>query len=421
MNSGTEPDPGQPPLIQQASPPALPIHKSKGGRQALLLLLNLCLALFLAGAVLSFMDDSLLLLFNVPILTGPRGILVTFATFIGLLVYVTMGFTPLIPKRLFLPVALFNPAALLLAIPAWIFFYSRGQQISWVVSLCQLILALLIVWRLGRGFAPHSWMVCDELLRARPSFSWANLLGFWAVNLLLVLPATAGYLLFCSSVAIGHFSEGFIALRPVGFTVQVRNYVRADGKSILLVPMSHIGEPEYYRSLSQSFPTNSTILVEGVTDDKNLLTNRITYKRMATSLGLAQQQKEFKPSPIQVVHADIDVDQFTPGTIGFLNMVMLIHAHGLTADNLLQLFRSSTPPEFEEQLFADILHKRNRHLLGQIQQQLALSDKLVVPWGAAHMPEIAREIQQSGFHLDSAHEYVAIRFHHHPQAAPGPE
>jgi hypothetical protein len=300
---------------------------------------------------------------------------------------------------------------MLLTIPAWIYFYSLGQQVSWLVSLVQVVFGLVIVWRIQGGLKLRWPLVPKELVQGK-GFSWGNLAGFWSLNALVVLPAVLAYGAFCSSLAIDHFSEGFVALRRVGFTVQVRRYVRDDGKSILLVPMSHIGEPEFYRSLAKSFPTNSTILMEGVTDDKNLLTNRITYKRMATSLGLAQQQKEFKPSPIQMVSADIDVDEFTPGTISFLNLVMLIHAQGLTMENLLRLMQSSEPPDFEQQLFSDILRKRNRHLLQQIHQQFQQADTLVVPWGAAHMPEIAREIQKSGFRLDNAREYIAIRFHH---------
>jgi hypothetical protein len=54
--------------------------------------------------------------------------------------------------------------------------------------------------------------------------------------------------------------------------------------------MSHIGESEFYRGLSKSFPSNSISLMEGVSDTKGLLTNRISYKRMAASLGVAEQQ-----------------------------------------------------------------------------------------------------------------------------------
>jgi hypothetical protein len=34
----------------------------------------------------------------------------------------------------------------------------------------------------------------------------------------------------------------------------------------------------------------------------------------------------------------------------------------------------------------------------------------MVPWGVAHMPGVAREIQKAGFHLQEIHEYVVIRF-----------
>lgn len=411
MNSGTETGDRQPPVIQGPPPSLEPGLKPPTGRQPIVILLNLCLALFLADATISLMDDSLSLLLNVHLLAGVRGIFGTFALFLGFLVYVLMGFTPLVPKRVFLPVTLFTPFALLLTVPAYIYFFSRAQQVSWLVSLVQVVFCLVLLRRIHGRF-PTRWPLVPKELVQGKGFSWVNLFGFWSVTVLVMFPLVLAYLAFCSALAIDHFSEGFVALRRIGFTVQVRKYVRADGKSILLVPMSHIGEPEFYRSLATSFPTNSTILMEGVTDDQNLLTNRITYKRMATSLGLAQQQKEFRPSPVQMVSADVDVDQFSPGTISFLNMVMLVHAQGLTLENVLRLMQSAEPPDFEETLFNDILHKRNRHLLQEIHERSQQSDTLVVPWGAAHMPELAREIQKSGFRLESASEYVAIRFHH---------
>jgi hypothetical protein len=64
----------------------------------------------------------------------------------------------------------------------------------------------------------------------------------------------------------------------------------------------------------------------------------------------------------------------------------------------------------EARLFDDILEKRNQHLWGEIQKRLSQTDHIVVPWGAAHMPEIAAEIQQAGFKLDDTQRYVVIRF-----------
>ena len=159
-----------------------------------------------------------------------------------------------------------------------------------------------------------------------------------------------------------------------------------------------------------SFQTDSTILMEGVTDNRNLLTNKITYKRMATSLGLAEQQQAFKPIKGELVNADVDVEQFATNTIDFLNLVMIIHSKGVSVENVLKLTQYSPPPRFQEQLFDDLLRNRNRHLLQEIHSRLSDSDHIIVPWGAAHIPGLAKEILKSGFRLDETREFVVIRF-----------
>jgi hypothetical protein len=324
-------------------------------------------------------------------------------------IYGLMGLTPMIPKRWFLPVTLFNPVAGLAVIPFLMYFYDRMQQAAWVISLCQVILGVSILgW--VQGGMKFRWPLVAENRLATRRFSWPNLSAFLLVNVFVVLPAVVVYLVFCGALAVDHFSAGFLALRPGGFTVQVRKYARKDGKTIQLVPMSHIGESAFYRQLSQSFPTNSIILMEGVTDDRNLLTNKISYQRAASSLGLAEQQKEFKPSGGKLVRADIDVEQFAQNTIDCLNLVMLIHTKGLNEESLLALTHYSPPLHYEEQLFDDLLNKRNRRLLEELQARLSQSEIFVVPWGAAHMPGIAREIQKSGFRLVGTQDYVAIRF-----------
>jgi len=226
----------------------------------------------------------------------------------------------------------------------------------------------------------------------------------------VLLPLVAGYLFFCSARAVNHFSEGFVALHPAGVTVQVRKYVRDDGKTIEMFPMAHVADASFYRQVSQAFPTNSIILMEGVSDDGNLLTNKITYKRMANALGLVEQKATFAPGRGEVVRADVDVGQFSSSTIDFLNLVMLFHAEGVTAENISRMTQYSPPPQFEETLFNDLLVKRNEHLLGEIRSHLPTADNIMVPWGAAHMPGLAREIEKIGFHVAETHEFVVIRF-----------
>jgi hypothetical protein len=316
----------------------------------------------------------------------------------------------MIPKRVFLPVTLFNPATMLAIVPFFIYFYDRLQQVAWAFSAGQVIFGLGILY-LVQGGLKFRWPLIAEAQLTPWRFSWRNLSVFVVANLFVLLPAVIGYLLLCASLALSHYSEGFLALRPSGLTVQVREYVRGDGKTVQLFPMAHIGDAEFYRKVSQSFPSNSIVLMEGVTDDRNLITNKVSYKRMATKLGLAEQHEEFNPTQGKLVPADVDVEQFNTNTIGFLNLVRLIHSKGMDAETLLKLMRFSPPPYFEEQLLDDLLRKRNRHLLEELQARLPESDHLIVPWGAAHMPGLAEEIQKSGFRLAETSDYVVIRFH----------
>lgn len=373
----------------------------------LVILLSLGLGLFLADALVSLLDESLIRLLDVQVLTWLRVPLSLFTMLLALIIYGLMGLTPMIPKRVFLPLALFNPVATLVAIPALIYFYGRMHQIAWGIAFCQVLLGLLILYRVQGGLK-FRWPLVPEPQLADRRFSWRHLSVFLLVNVLVLVPAVIVCLGLCAVLAVNHFSDGFLALRPSGFTVQVRKYIRADGKTIQLVPMLHIGEPEFYQTLAQSFPTNALILMEGVSDEQNLITNKITYERMAATLGVAEQHEEFKPRG-ELVRADVDVAQFTSNTLAGLNLVMLIHARGMNPETLIKLMQFS-PPHFEEQLFDDLLRKRNRHLMGEIQTRLLQSENLIVPWGAAHMPEIAQEIQKAGFRVDETQEYVAIRF-----------
>jgi hypothetical protein len=403
--------PATPPPLVQSSPPAQPTPgRISFGRQLILILLNLCLALFLLDAAASLLNESFGLFLGTRLLSGLSGLIAFFMLLLGLLIYFLMGITPAIPKRIFVPVVLFGPVATLLTIPFLIYFYSLSQLIAWLGAVCQVAIAVGILFYL-RGSLKMSWPLFTEDRLGARSFSWLNLIGFISANVFVLLPVLVCYLFLCASLAVSHFGEGFLALRPNGLAVQTRKYVRNDGRTVQLVPMSHIGESSFYQALSESFPTNALILMEGVTDEQHLLTNKITYQRMAKSLGLAEQQREFKPSPVHLIHADVDVGEFRTNTINFLNLVMLIHGRGVTAENLLKVLQYSPSPDFQEQLLDDLLLKRNRHVLGELQSHLPDADYIIIPWGAAHMPGISHGLEKAGFRVADTHYYQAVRFH----------
>ena len=292
-------------------------------------------------------------------------------------------------------------------------------QIDWILSFCQVILGLGLLWWL-RGGLKFRWPIVEDKHLGDRRFSWLNLIVFLLANVFGVLPAMVIYTVLCATLTVNHFSGGFLALHPGGMTVQVRKYVRNDGKTIQLIPMAHIGEADFYRKVSQSFPSNSIILMEGVTDNQNLLTNKISYKRMAKSLGLTEQKVKFNPTRGEMVPADVDVDQFSTNTIDFMNLVMLVHSRGITPATVRKALQYSPPPDFQKQVFGDLLRKRNRHLWEEIQARLPQSENIIVPWGVAHMPEIATEIQKAGFRLNESQEYEVIRFHVFRKQSQGP-
>ncbi len=375
----------------------------------LVVILNVFVLLFMLSAVLSLLDATLVLGLGSHAFTAFGDIVSFLAIVAAVGIYGLMGLTPMIPKRWFLPLTLFFLTAFLVCTPLSLFCMDHVSLIGWLTSLCQVAIGALI-YRAILGGAKFRWMPVTVAQLGNRAFSGRNLLVFLLANIFVLAPSILLYLFAGTATAVSHFSEGFMALHPGGLSVQVRKYVRDDGKVIELFPMAHVADGDFYQHVAETFPTNSIILMEGVTDEHHLLTNKISYARMAKALGLSEQHHEFIPTRGRTLRADIDVDEFSTNTISLLNLAMLFHAQGMTPEVSHQLMDFSPPPDFEENLFGDLVGKRNQHLLTVIQTNLPLSDNIMVPWGAAHMPGIAREIQKVGFHLQETHDYMVIKF-----------
>ena len=378
-------------------------------RKQLSFFLSACLGLFVADGVLS-LGSALLSAFDIRI-PGAAEALVSLVGFSALaitfLTYLLMGLTPLIPKRFFLPIALFYPAGWLLLVPAAIYLQDQILSVILALSLVQVALGLTIAFLLKSGRTSRLELVPAGRLSGR-NFSWRHSIVFVLANVVM-LAAAITYLGLCSSLAVDHFTDGFVSLRPHGLDVRVRKYIRDDQKTIWLVPMVHIGHPKYYETLSKLLPAGGVVLNEGVTDRKNLLTNDVSYARAATMLGLEEQRKSFE-LPGKAVAADLDVDQFSPGTIHMLNVVLLPHSKGFNSETLKRLSEYQPTDEDVDQCWDDLLGKRNLNLLAGIASWLPESETIIVPWGAAHMPGIASGIQEMGFRCKEEQGITAIPF-----------
>src|SRR5690242_16304783 len=201
-----------PPPAIEAPPLLSPAPENKSGRRSVAKLLSFCLWLFLADGVVSFADDALILLFGAHGVSLIRG-LISFATLVMALgIYLLIGITPAVPKRIFLPIPLFFLASLLAMFTLAIFWYHRIEEIAFAVSTCELMFGVLLVAMSRRENSRHGAqsialrgseaasggamlgapgnarrrdagapresraLVGEEQLGAR-GFSWANLLG----------------------------------------------------------------------------------------------------------------------------------------------------------------------------------------------------------------------------------------------------
>jgi hypothetical protein len=394
-----------PPVI--ANPPPKLDGKSSPWRKPATILLSLFLGFFLASGLVSVLDDSCVLLLGNQLFTAISGILTLITLLVTTLVYGLVGLTPVIPKRIVLPVVFLTGLSLLLTLPVAIYGYQWLLQYDLIVSCGVVVLGLGIV-RWLQGNWKFRWPLVPEKHLGTRAFSWSNLSVFLLLNIFVLLPGVVVYLGGCAGLAVNHFTEGFVSLRPGGIVMQARRYARDDGKTILLFPMSHIAESGFYRSVAQSVSTNSVVLLEGVTDTGNLLTHGLSYKRAAKSLHLAEQHEDFNLNQGELVRADVDVSEFSSNTIALLNLVALVHAEGLNAHTLSLLLGYDPSPEAEEQLLNDLLLNRNQHLLKVLRARLSDSNSFIIPWGAAHMAGLAREIQKSGFHLVETRDFVAL-------------
>jgi hypothetical protein len=408
-----------PPVIRAAGVPG---EKPAAVRQAMAIVLSLQLGLFCGTAVVSVLDDSLVLISGLQILTGLSVVLTFLSLALTCVIYLLMGLTPLVPKRIFLPMLLFYVGGLLVSMFLMIRYFRHALLIDWGFSLCQLAVGLGFV-ALAQGGWKIRWpLLPDHRLGAR-LFSWGNTLAFLLVNFFLALTAATA-LGYGASRAVQHFTGGFVSLRPSGIVMQARKYMNAEGKTVQLIPMQHIADAAFYREVTRACPSNAVVLMEGVTDEHHLLTNKLSYARAANKLGLVEQKRQFDPVQCQVVFADVDVSEFTTNTLSLLNLVILIHTQGLNRDTFAQLQQFSQIPANDrelQQMFdqernifgtfqADLLDKRNAHLLREFWKRLPEGNYFVIPWGAEHMQGIAPEIEQRGFHLVETREIVSVRF-----------
>ena len=374
--------------------------------------------LFLTDGAFSLVDEATTLAFGSSPLSGVRAAFALAMLAMTLPMAAIIGMTPMAPKRVLVPPILFawwaGPA---MAYPIGLW---KPPHLALILAALQVLLAL-VVWYFAPNLSGTGRSLPIALRRAQ-AFSWKYLLVAGPVTALSFL------LLAASSVALGFSTQielltgGYVRVRPDGIYLVERQFQSGD-REVRLAGMMHIARREFYSGVlpSPDPAEPSVVLVEGVTDRKRLLGGRtLDYGRLAKLLNVTPQSDSVFSSRvaaeigrqgsgsgmaengagIHYKHADVDVESFHPQTVAFILAVIAIFQSNNLREFIELLADPSSPigsDNAQQQVMDDILFSRNQRLVAEIESSLKDYRRVVVPWGAMHLPEIESWLRDHDF------------------------
>jgi hypothetical protein len=328
------------------------------------------------------------------------------ALFLGALgIYAGMALSPRFSKRILLPGVV------------WVFWNQCGalplslyypDQSRWVVGVLQIGLSLLLIGCCG-GFA--SWS-CVARASRRPLFTVRNVIGAFLYSGALAVGMAAVWV-YSGLFLVDSKTAGYVRVDPRGVSLEERHFQRGN-QQVRLVGMVHIAREEFYQQTLKTIPEadSTVVLMEGVSDRGGRFGKHLGYAKLAGKLGLVSQTEsafqsqaagrvgEGTDNSVEYRRADVDVAEFQPSTLRYLEAVAGLFA----SENLMDALRKVQSPEspFHDQsvgaaAMKDILDHRNVHLIGEIEEALTTHDVVVVPWGAMHLPVIEKQLVDWGF------------------------
>jgi hypothetical protein len=319
-----------------------------------------------------------------------------------------LAISPRLPKRILLPSIAFLVWCLLGAYPLATGLEPPATS-ALALSGIQLALALATLCWIRLRSATHHWLLhANDLPRKPPRIGYT--LRFATATVLIAPPLLAGIAGLSFSAQIERATAGFMTFDLTGINSTAREYHREDQR-IDLIGMAHIGDDDVYLDLFESFAGRSTLLLEeGVTDEDGLIGDGPLYEMLAGRIGL-DVQPSFEamlaemsssdtgvPMP-EIRNADVDAKVFEEDTITVLGAATRLYRSDRLAPALkeFQATLEELGPEATEAAFRDLIDNRNAHLLGEIRAGLNDYQRIIVPWGALHLPGIEDAILGWGF------------------------
>lgn len=357
--------------------------------------LNIYMVLFLIDGTISLSGTVTRHLFGVQLSYFPQQLIAFVVVLMSLPMYIMTGCVRGLPKGVVLPMVLFTVwVSVFKALPLPI--YLGLQNTITLASVFQLCLGIVLLLILRYRDKHKQWLYTASVVE-KLSFRWKRLVGFMAINVILILPLIGLYLGISLRLGVSHFSRGFMRLDATGVTLEARTYLYED-KYIHLLPTAHIARPTFYNELVDPLPYEHTVILpEGITDEKKILKDGIRLTKIAEKLGLESQDNQVIVAKRPTAYCDVDVSDFSPGTIDYLKTCVRVSKH-LTDGKLdlaIQVMFSAPEPDLNV-LWNDILVLRNQRVIACMTEQLKTYEHIAIPWGAAHMPGIERTLFEMG-------------------------
>ncbi len=356
---------------------------------------NIYIILFLVDGIVSLVNVMTGQLLGIQPLSVVQGIIAFVVLVMSFPLYFLVGGMRGFPKRVVLPLIIFTIwRGLFFALPLPIFLGIQNMLLLLSIVQLGIGIATLVILRQSdenRGWL-HSRSDFEQLM-----FRWERLFGFVAANVILIIPLVGVYLAVSLSLAISHLSQDFLHLGFRGISVETRTYLY-EGKNIILLPTAHIAQAGFYDKSVKPLPVKNTVVIpEGVTDKKELLKDGLDYKELASSMGLEAQDNRIIVADRRTELCDVDISEFSRGTIDFLRASASIH-RDLSSGNLVMALEKSVsiPDPGLDLLRKDLIAFRNQRVIDCISESLQTYENVVIPWGAAHMPGIERAILEWG-------------------------
>jgi hypothetical protein len=379
---------------------------------------NAFLLLYALDAGLSLTDELLRLATGQTFLLPARNLLAMPVYYVSWLALFFLALTPRLPARLLLP--LFASALWLNQLAAPLPVLLPAAAVGLAAAACQAAFAALAYGYVRRRCGGAIWVTPDST----PAFSWRHWAGTTSVLVFVFVPLVGLYSLVAALTVIQAGTQGFVSFDRHGIQLDDRRYVRAeDGREIRLVGMMHVGEADAYQDLVASFAEPGTVVLEeGVSDESAVLGERLDYDGLASFLGLESQhdlgsylenpETEELPRWPVLRHADVDVTEFHPVTLDWIEQTSALFAGESPMVALRDAMRlSAEDPDVVESVMEDVFTRRNEHLLEQIDGALLEFHRVVVPWGALHLPEIEAAIRERGFAPTTSQRRRLVSWH----------